>query len=87
MTFFVSFLHFHIAFLRVFAPMSSSATISEPQDLHPSLWLASQLAQTSSRCIDTGFATLSAQLPGNGWPTGNLIDLLVQPQNMFPLSD
>jgi protein ImuA len=58
--------------------MSSSATIPAPQALHPSLWLASQLAHSSNRCIDTGFAALSAQLPGNGWPTGNLIDLLVQ---------
>jgi protein ImuA len=59
-------------------PSSATATMSAPQNLHPSLWLASQLAQSSTRCIDTGFAALSAQLPGNGWPTGNLIDLLVQ---------
>jgi len=28
--------------------------------------------------MDTGFAALSAQLPGGGWPLGTLIDLLVQ---------
>lgn len=49
-----------------------------PEDLHPSLWRASQLAQASARCVDTGHPTLSSQLPGGGWPTGTLIDLLVQ---------
>jgi protein ImuA len=46
--------------------------------LHPSLWRASQLARSSTRCIDTGHAALSAQLPGGGWPTGTLVDLLLQ---------
>jgi protein ImuA len=49
-----------------------------PESLHPSLWRASQLAHSSARCIDTGHATLSSQLPGGGWPTGTLIDLLLQ---------
>ena len=52
--------------------------IAAPEALHPSLWLASQLARSSTRCIDTGFAALSKQLPGGGWPGGTLIDLLVQ---------
>jgi protein ImuA len=29
-------------------------------------------------CIDTGFAQLSSQLPGGGWPLGNVIELLAQ---------
>ena len=49
-----------------------------PEELHPSLWLASQLAHSSARCIDTGHPALSSQLPGGGWPTGTLIDLLPQ---------
>lgn len=49
-----------------------------PAALHPSLWRASQLAHGATRCIDTGFAALSEQLPGGGWPTGSLVDLLVQ---------
>lgn len=49
-----------------------------PEAVHPALWRASQLAQASSRCVDTGFAALSAQLPGGGWPTGTLVDLLLQ---------
>jgi protein ImuA len=46
--------------------------------LHPSLWRASQLARSRTRCTDTGHAALSLQLPGGGWPKGVLIDLLVQ---------
>jgi protein ImuA len=49
-----------------------------PETLHPSLWRADQLAHSATRCADTGFAALSAQLPGGGWPLGTLIDLLVQ---------
>ena len=49
-----------------------------PEQLHPSLWRASQLAGSAGRCIDTGHVTLSRQLSGGGWPTGTLIDLLVQ---------
>jgi protein ImuA len=30
------------------------------------------------RCVDTGHAALSTQLPGGGWPTGALVDLLLQ---------
>lgn len=49
-----------------------------PESLHPALWRASQLAHASARCVDTGYPTLSSQLPGGGWPTGTLIDLLPQ---------
>ncbi|MFD2368099.1 translesion DNA synthesis-associated protein ImuA [Pseudoduganella sp. GCM10020061] len=49
-----------------------------PEALHPSLWLASQLAHSSSKCVDTGYPALSGQLPGGGWPTGTLVDLLQQ---------
>ncbi len=49
-----------------------------PEALHPALWLASQLARGATRCVDTGYAALSAELPGGGWPTGTLVDLLLQ---------
>ena len=58
--------------------MSQPAAHVSPEDLHPSLWRASQLAHSSARCVDTGHPTLSPQLPGGGWPTGTLIDLLPQ---------
>ena len=53
-------------------------TMTAPEEVHPSLWRASQLARGATPCLDTGFAALSAQLPGGGWPLGVLIDLLVQ---------
>lgn len=56
--------------------MPTAAT--ELEALHPSLWRASQLGRSPTRCIDTGHPTLSNLLPGGGWPTGALIDLLVQ---------
>jgi protein ImuA len=58
--------------------MTCPDSIASPEDLHPSLWRASQLAHASMRCVDTGHAALSAQLPGGGWPTGTLVDLLLQ---------
>jgi protein ImuA len=45
--------------------------------LHPALWRASELAQAAGSTIATGYPALSAALPGGGWPTGNLIDLLL----------
>jgi len=58
--------------------MTRLHSLAAPEDLHPSLWRASQLAHATTRCVDTGHATLSSQLPGGGWPTGTLIDLLPQ---------
>ena len=58
--------------------MSCPDSIPSPEALHPSLWRASQLARSSTRCIDTGHPSLSAQLPGGGWPTGTLVDLMLQ---------
>lgn len=58
--------------------MSSLQNNTSPEELHPSLWLASQLARANTRCVDTGHPVLSKQLPGGGWPTGTLVDLLVQ---------
>lgn len=59
------------------ATILQSATLS-PESLHPSLWRADQLARSRTRCVDTGHPTLSAQLPGGGWPVGTLVDLHVQ---------
>ncbi len=58
--------------------MTSLDSSIAPEALHPSLWRASQLASATTGCIDTGFPVLSRQLPGGGWPTGVLIDLLPQ---------
>jgi protein ImuA len=48
-----------------------------PETLHPSLWRGSQLARGVPRTIETGHPSLSAELPGGGWPLGGLTELLV----------
>src|ERR1700751_1297436 len=55
-----------------------SALIACPEDIHPSLWRASQLAHGRGRVVDTGYPALSRELPGGGWPLAALVDLLVQ---------
>jgi protein ImuA len=47
------------------------------EELHPSLWRASQLARGNVRCVDSGHPALDLQLPGGGWPTGCLVDLMM----------
>ncbi len=49
-----------------------------PEHIHPSLWRASQVLSTSGLGLETGFPLLSAQLPGQGWPLGSLIDFALQ---------
>jgi len=58
--------------------MSSPASAVNPEQLHPALWRASQLARSYGRCEDTGFPALSRLLPGGGWPAGGMVDLHVQ---------
>ena len=55
-----------------------SATAVRAEEIHPSLWRASQLARGRGRTLETGYPALSAELPGGGWPVGALVDLLVQ---------
>jgi len=52
--------------------------VALPERIHPSLWRASQLSLPQGRCVDTGFASLSTELPGGGWPLGNLVEFLVR---------
>jgi len=58
--------------------MNSQSLVSNPEALHPALWRASQLGRAVTRCVDTGHPALSMQLPGGGWPTGALTELLTQ---------
>lgn len=57
--------------------MNLAAPLTAPQSFHPALWRASQLASAASDCLDTGYAVLSQQLPGGGWPLGVMTELLV----------
>src|SRR5690606_23593794 len=56
---------------------SFGITMLAPEHIHPSLWRATQLARSATRGVATGYAALSAQLPGGGWPAGALIELLL----------
>jgi hypothetical protein len=55
-----------------------STSLPCPEDIHPSLWRASQLAHGRRRVVDAGYPALSRELPGGGWPLAALVDLLVQ---------
>ena len=58
-------------------PTSPSSSASNALlKLHPSLWRGSQLGSRLGLTLSTGFPTLDAELPGGGWPTGTLIELL-----------
>ncbi|WP_051001807.1 translesion DNA synthesis-associated protein ImuA [Herbaspirillum sp. YR522] len=57
--------------------LSSRSGMGAPERIHPSLWLASQLARGGARGVPTGFDALDAELPERGWPNGMLIELLL----------
>lgn len=44
--------------------------------LPPQVWRGRELAQAQERTLATGHAALDAQLPGGGWPLGNLVEIL-----------
>jgi protein ImuA len=48
------------------------------ESIHPALWRGHQLARGAGKTVDTGYAALSAELPGGGWPLSALVELLVQ---------
>ncbi|WP_323142699.1 translesion DNA synthesis-associated protein ImuA [Massilia phyllosphaerae] len=58
--------------------MNTHAATLNPEALHPALWRASQLGRSTTKCVETGYTALSNQLPGGGWPTGSLTELLTQ---------
>ena len=49
----------------------------DPVRLHPSLWRASQIGGGQRRTTPSGHAALDAELPGGGWPHGELTELLL----------
>ena len=44
--------------------------------LHHPVWRGGALAQTVPQAVPTGFAVLDRELPGGGWPTGALTEIL-----------
>jgi cell division inhibitor SulA/protein ImuA len=55
-----------------------SALPKEVESIHPALWRGTQLARPHGKTVDTGYAALSSELPGGGWPVAALVELLVQ---------
>jgi protein ImuA len=67
-------------------PLEEAATAHDVEQLHPSLhveslhsslWRADQLGQQRGATWPSGFAALDAELPGGGWPSGALTELLL----------
>ena len=50
----------------------------DPGALHASVWRASQLGHGSTAALSSGFASLDAELPGNGWPLAMLTELIAR---------
>ncbi|RQH00568.1 translesion DNA synthesis-associated protein ImuA [Paraburkholderia dinghuensis] len=49
-----------------------------PPRLQSRIWAGDQLAHAGVRTVSSGHAALDALLPGAGWPTGSLTELLVE---------
>ncbi len=49
------------------------------------IWRGSRLAEVSTPSIPTGFAQLDAELPGGGWPTAALTEILPQHEGIGEL--
>ncbi|WP_208647569.1 translesion DNA synthesis-associated protein ImuA [Cupriavidus lacunae] len=59
------------------APASRQQALSALEQRYPGLWRAGQLGRAGSAAIcPTGYESLSAELPGGGWPAGGLTELL-----------
>ena len=54
------------------------AAQTAPAVLPAQVWRADEVAASAATCaaLSTGFAALDAELPGAGWPRGQLIELL-----------
>ncbi|MDT9000337.1 recombinase RecA [Paucibacter sp. APW11] len=63
------------------APAHVATAAASPEALlaDPRLWRATSLGASSSPCVASGFAALDAELPGGGWPTRMLSEIL-QPE-------
>ncbi len=54
-----------------------AAWLPSPEQLHPTLWRAHQLGRERVATWGSGFAELDAELPGGGWPSRALSELLL----------
>lgn len=56
----------------------ASIALRHPERIHPALWRATQLARPTHPTVATGFADLDRELPGRGWPVGQLIEVMLE---------
>jgi hypothetical protein len=68
------------------APVSAARAATLQQLAH--LWRADEVAHATGRdaTIASGFAALDAELPGSGWPKGQLVELLFDARGIGELS-
>lgn len=61
------------------SPPSSTPSRLAPAllDLHPQLWRSDELGRAAAPCLPSGHALLDAELPGGGWPTRAVTELLL----------
>jgi len=52
--------------------------LRHPEHIHPALWRATQLARPARPTVPTGFPALDRELPGQGWPVGQLIEVMLE---------
>ena len=58
------------------SPFGATPSSTPPAPWHPQVWRASSLGSSASPCLPSGFAALDAELPGGGWPTRALTEIL-----------
>ena len=59
------------------SPTSAAANSARLEGLlRAQVWRASSLGSGHSPCVGSGFAALNAELPGGGWPTQSLSEIL-----------
>ena len=58
------------------APPDPAPQTAALESLHAGLWRASSLGSCSSASLPSGFAALDALLPGGGWPTRCLTEII-----------
>jgi cell division inhibitor SulA/protein ImuA len=52
---------------------------------HPAVWRGNELSRVASASVPTGFGALDAELPGGGWPTAALTEILPQHEGIGEL--
>lgn len=61
--------------------MNALATLLD----HPAVWRGNALSRVANASLPTGFPALDAELPGGGWPTSALTEILPQHEGIGEL--